>query len=199
MLFLACSCSKNTEGVTEEKTGTPGPTTRTATPATTPIASVHLSCTSYTNTNHVVDLAFDTNGTLWTATHGGAVRWDLERETYAKHTRDDGLPGHWGTAIAVAADGAVWFGPYGGASRFDGMEWTTYTTADGLADNHVEAIAVAPDGALWFGTGGGVSRFDGTTWTTYTVADGLASDAVHAIAVAPGGALWFGTNHHGVS
>jgi ligand-binding sensor domain-containing protein len=63
-------------------------------------------------------------------------------------------------SIAVASDGALWFGTqYGGVSRFDGARWTTYTTKDGLASNRVLSIAVAPDGALWFGTEGGVSRY----------------------------------------
>ena len=44
-------------------------------------------------------------------------------------------------------------------SRFDGQEWTIYTTEDGLADNYVAAITVAPDGAVWFGSEHGLSRY----------------------------------------
>ena len=62
-------------------------------------------------------------------------------------------------SIAVAPDRSLWFGTYGGVSRFDGDTWINYTTADGLVDNWVRTIAVAPDGALWFGTYGGVSRY----------------------------------------
>ncbi len=62
--------------------------------------------------------------------------------------------------IAVALDGAVWFGTDGyGASRFDGKTWTTYTTANGLISNTIRAIAVTKDGALWFATNSGVSRY----------------------------------------
>ena len=40
----------------------------------------------------------------------------------------------------------------GGASRFDGKNWYTYTTADGLADNFVRAFLQDNTGQLWFGT-----------------------------------------------
>ncbi len=144
----------------------------------------------------------------------------FRRGAWAGYTTGDGLADLWVSAIAVAPDGAVWFGTEGGVSRFDGKKWTTYRVADGsvpangslsrvsahrhaaellprgsdgLTNNTVHAIAVAADGALWVGTDGGVSRFDGKNWTTYTPADGLASHVVTAIAVAPDGALWFGT------
>lgn len=61
-------------------------------------------------------------------------------------------------SIAVAPDGALWFGTRrNGISRFDGQTWTTYTEDDGLAGNNV--MSMAPDCALWFGTSGGVSHY----------------------------------------
>jgi ligand-binding sensor domain-containing protein len=68
-------------------------------------------------------------------------------------------PAGQGVGHCLAGGGAVWFGTTGGASRFDGETWTTYTTADGLAHDQVNAIAIGPDGAVWFGTSGGVSRY----------------------------------------
>ncbi len=44
--------------------------------------------------------------------------------------------------------------PEKGVSKFDGTNWTTYTTADGLADNAVYAIAIDAQGNKWFGTTG---------------------------------------------
>jgi ligand-binding sensor domain-containing protein len=53
----------------------------------------------------------------------------------------------------------VWFGSAGGASRFDGTIWKTYTSADSLADNDVMPIAEALDGTLWFDTWAGMSHY----------------------------------------
>ncbi len=111
---------------------------------------------------------------------------------WTTYTAADGLVSNGVSAVAVAPDGAVWFGSAGsggGASRFDGTTWTTYTEADGLASENVSAIAFAPDGAVWFGTyDRGVSRFDGEAWTS-----GLSGLLVGDIAVAPDGTVWFGT------
>jgi ligand-binding sensor domain-containing protein len=134
-----------------------------------------------------------TGGTMWFGTIMGASRFD--GRAWTTYTTADGLPSNNVRAVAVAPDGAVWFGAAGGgATRFDGKTWTSYTIADGLAGDEVSVIVVAPDGAVWAGTGGGTSRFDGKTWTTYTAADGLASNKVLAIAVGPDGVVWFGTN-----
>jgi hypothetical protein len=190
------------EPVTIESPPTPMPTPTPAPAATVAQvtqapspASLHPDWASYTNANFVVDLAFDADGGLWAVGSGGAVRWDLGGGTYTKYTVEQGLASNWLNAVAVAPDGAVWFGSEGGGvSRFDGDTWTTYTQADGLASNDVNAVAVAPDGAVWFSTDGGASRFDGKAWTTYTLADGLASDTVGSIAIAPDGAVWFATS-----
>jgi hypothetical protein len=133
----------------------------------------------------------------------------------------DGPACNWVNAIASDPAGNMWFGikseyaedcyGVGGVSKFDGANWTTYTTADGLADDSVTAIASDSAGNMWFGTEGyGVSKFDGTHWTTYITSDGLAGNWITAIASDPAGNVWFGTrydcnkvgqcdNGHGVS
>lgn len=65
------------------------------------------------------------------------------------------------SSVAVAFDGAVWFGTDGlGVSRFDGETWTTFTVLDGLASNNILAIAPVSDGSLLFATAGaGVSHY----------------------------------------
>ena len=51
----------------------------------------------------------------------------------------------------------MWFGTSGGLSRYDGQNWTTYTTEDGLVDNYVESIAQDWEGDLWMVAWDGVS------------------------------------------
>ncbi|MBN1485583.1 MAG: hypothetical protein JXA37_12775 [Chloroflexia bacterium] len=72
---------------------------------------------------------------------------------------EDELAGYLVLSIAVAPDGALWFGTDGGVSRFDGTSWTTYTTADGLANHVVWPIAVTSAGAVCFGTNAGLSCY----------------------------------------
>ena len=72
-------------------------------------------------------------------------------------------------------EGHLWFGTPGGASRYDGQTFRTFTTKDGLAHDFVLAIAQDREGHLWFGTSGGASRYDGQTFRTFTTKDGLAA------------------------
>jgi sugar lactone lactonase YvrE len=138
---------------------------------------------------------------LLIGTDGGVSRFN--GNTWPPKTLDGPSPrSHYVKSIAIAPDGALWFGTRdNGAFRFDGKKWTTYTIQDGLAGKGVNSIAVAHDGVLWFACSTlwgsrerGVSRFDGRTWSTITEDDGLANDFVNSITVAPDGALWFTTS-----
>lgn len=97
-------------------------------------------------------------------------------------------------SVTVDTDDRVWAGTWGGGvSRYDGKQWTSYTTRDGLAGNIVFSVTQAPDGAMWFGTNNGVSRFDGRRWQNFGRRDGLFGDSVYALAATPTGEIWVGT------
>ncbi|MEO6301991.1 MAG: two-component regulator propeller domain-containing protein, partial [Bacteroidia bacterium] len=92
-------------------------------------------------------------------------------------------------AFEIDAAGNKWFATNMGVSKFDGVNWTVYTTANGLANNIVSALAIDQNNNFWFGTwGGGVSRFNGNQWTTFTQAN-----YVHVIKSDVTGNIWFGT------
>jgi streptogramin lyase len=54
-------------------------------------------------------------------------------------------------SIAIEPAGNKRFGTSEGISRFDGTNWTTYTTDDGLTDDYVSSIAIDSEGIIWFG------------------------------------------------
>ncbi len=118
----------------------------------------------------------------------------LEPWRWTTFDRSSGLAGRVRN-IFEDRDGAIWFATDRGVQRYDGINWTTYTTEDSLAHNQVRAITQTRDGAMWFGTfGGGISRFDGQTWTTYTSEDGLASNHIwwRGLLQTRDGAIWAG-------
>ena len=110
----------------------------------------------------------------------------------------DGLAGLDVRSIYRDIDDCLWFGTWGGVSRYDGHTFTTFTTENGLVDDAVWSICQDLGGDIWFATERGVSRYDGERFTTFTSGDGLASDYVQAICRDNQGCLWFGTDH-GVS
>jgi len=117
--------------------------------------------------------------------------------TWTTYTEtNSGLPNYNVLAAEVAPDGAVWFGTWGGAGRFDGTTWTIYnTTNSGLPNDFISGFGFAPDGAIWISSAsGGLVRFDGSVWTSYDFSNsGLPNLMVLDIEVAPDGSLWFGT------
>lgn len=97
-------------------------------------------------------------------------------------------------SLIVIKDDTVWAGTWGGgASHYDGKQWTNYTKDQGLAGNIVYSVAEGQNGDLWFGTNGGLSRYDGKNWYTFTSKEGLLDNNVYAIAVSDDNQIWVGS------
>lgn len=114
----------------------------------------------------------------------------------------NGLPHNNVVAILQTRDGYVWLGTEGGLSRFNGFEFTTYSTENtpALKSNDISALAETRDGSLWLGTvGGGLTRLHNGEFKTFTTKNGLASDSVTSLLEDRDGALWIGTDGGGVS
>jgi len=98
------------------------------------------------------------------------------------------------TSILQDRKGHLWFGTDGGVSRYDGEEFTPFTTDHGLAHDTVTSILQDREGHLWFGTwGGGVSRYDGKVFQRLDQQDGLAHDTVHHLLQDRQGDIWIAT------
>lgn len=66
-----------------------------------------------------------------------------------------GLPQAQVLAVHQDSVGYLWVGSYGGLSRYDGTEFTTFSIRDGLPNNQVTALVAGAAGRLVLGTGGG--------------------------------------------
>ncbi len=150
--------------------------------------------TVYPGVNDVQGAVFAPDGTLWTATTAGIVRWNLADGTYNLYTAADGLASKATTDVAIAPDGSVWAATLAGVSHLEGERWITYTQADGLPSDTVLSIGVTPQGQVWAGTVEGAARLDGGPWTTY-----LGRGRVWSLEVSPDGAVWFAADGLGVN
>jgi len=102
--------------------------------------------------------------------------------------------------VAIDTNNNVWVGTDAGVAKFDGTNWTVFTTADGLPVNIISCIAVDALNNVWIGTDGdGVARYNGSTWAPYTFADGLCDNGIHHIACGNDSSVWFGSWGAGVS
>lgn len=155
--------------------------------------------------NDVLDLAFAPDGSLWAATAGGVVRWEIASETPTIFTEADGLHGS-PDGIDVAADGTVWVTAGDWVARYDGT-WTSYTTFGGIEYVRIPpgAVAALPDGQAWFWADmtpdAGLLHFDGTTWAAiaapsdWLVVDDLWGGMAYSVDAGPDGTLWVGSDN----
>ena len=88
----------------------------------------------------------------------------------------------------------------GGIVRYDGYQFTAFTTRDGLSHDSVACILEDRRGHLWFGTGHwlelyghGVCRYDGEVFETFTRADGLGHNELSALLEDDEGRVWLAT------
>jgi diguanylate cyclase (GGDEF)-like protein len=99
------------------------------------------------------------------------------------------------TTIFEDREGRLWFGGFGGLSRYENGRFVTYTRKDGLAGNYVRSIYEGEDGALWIGTySEGLSRFKDGRFVNYRVEDGLYSNGAFAIQEDARGNFWISSN-----
>jgi len=144
--------------------------------------------------DRVQALAF-ADESLWVGTADGAARFDYNMQSneilYA-HLPDGDV-----RDIAVARNGAVWFATAGGAVKFDGQNWKTWSTENSdLASDNVRVLAEDAEGTMWFATDEGVSRLisNGEWLEPLRAGDGLATLAVNDLATDAEGRVWLATD-----
>ena len=90
-----------------------------------------------------------------------------------------------------------WFGTDDGLARFDGVNWSVYTTENSpLLDDDIRAVCVENDTIVWIGTvQGGLYSFDGLNWENYNPTNsGLPDYLVRSIAIDTQNNIWCATS-----
>ncbi|MFT3884577.1 MAG: two-component regulator propeller domain-containing protein [Flavobacteriales bacterium] len=117
---------------------------------------------------------------------------------FRQFTPREGLAQSQVRAIAQDAQGYLWFGTLGGASRFDGNGFTNYALQEGLPDAQVNAVLAASDGTLWLASGPALVAVRGEERRTVALAGLAPEQRVQALAEGPDGDLFMATDGHGV-
>lgn len=146
--------------------------------------------------NNVEYILEDRVGNIWFGGRGnkGVFRYDGKSITNLKPNGDN-----WAWPALQDKNGNIWFSNWGGAYRYDGKSFTSFTKSDGLpSDDSVMRIIEDKNGNLWFGGGGGICRYDGKSFTCFTTKDGLINNCIWAILEDKTGNLWVGTRETGL-
>jgi ligand-binding sensor domain-containing protein len=82
---------------------------------------------------------------IWIATNGGAIRWDMKSETAMEYTTIQGLSDNYCTFVGLDSTGKVWLRSSGGFDGFDGQSWHPIVDTSGLLNR--------PDGSRFMLSG----------------------------------------------
>lgn len=171
----------------------------------------------FLSTNNNAERIFeDQTGNLWfgARTYDGVYRYDpsaslrtgeksvqnFKLEDLYQDGPKERKPHHWGWPQVQDKNGNIWFGNWGGAYKYDGTTFTTFTKSDGLAGG-VTRMIEDKNGNLWFGgdANAGLSRYDGKSFKHFTTQDGLINNSIWSILEDQAGNIWVGTRETGLS
>ena len=115
-------------------------------------------------------------------------------QTFTNFTSADGLVDDNVTCGTYQGNGILWFGTQNGISKFDGVNWTNFTTFtdSNLISNTITAIKITNNGDLWVGTDFGLCKYADSVWTCFTTSDGLGDDRIKYIEQSADGRIWIG-------
>ncbi len=149
---------------------------------------------NYTNKNYVQDIAIHED-TVWIGSDGGVVKRLVDGTLLAEYSTKDGLLDNNVGLVYIDRSGNKWFGTGDGVSKFDGTDWTAYTTSStGISIGGVGSIAEDKQGTLWFGTSHDIYKMESGEMKKMNVTE----SAIMTICIDSVGTLWFGTFHSGV-
>lgn len=83
-----------------------------------------------------------------------------QKYAFVTYSTEEGLPQSQVTAICQDKDGYLWVATLGGLAKFNGNEFTTFSSTHGLLNNRVTALSFIGN-TLWIGHDGGVSYMRG--------------------------------------
>lgn len=97
---------------------------------------------------------------------------------------EDGLPQASVHALLQSHEGYLWVATEGGAARFDGQSFVTFSHANvpAFSSDDISSLAEGRAGDLWFGTSDGLVRKHGTEFQRFSSQNGLPSDQIVALA-----------------
>jgi ligand-binding sensor domain-containing protein/signal transduction histidine kinase len=154
----------------------------------------------------IFSLLQDHSGNLWIGTdRKGLCRFD--GNTFTHYPNSLGHP----TVLGMVEDrnNNIWIATSFGIDKFDGKNFTWYTTEQGLTNNIVKDVLEDKNGDIWVGTINGLNRYTPKTSTsdtfrngvpsyfkTYTTADGFSGAGTYenAMRIDKRGNIWIGSN-----
>ncbi|MFC1485783.1 two-component regulator propeller domain-containing protein [Candidatus Latescibacterota bacterium] len=151
----------------------------------------------YTDPSYITGIV-KWDDSLYCATRGGLVWWDIDSRHYTVITTAEGLISNVLTDIVVDGRNILWVSSHEGMASFDGVTWRYYGEAQGLPSSYVTDLTVDLDGNVWAATRDGVVWWDGRRFNVFTEEGGPGQKPITAIFFDKGGNIWITAEDDGI-
>lgn len=122
---------------------------------------------------------------------------NAQQSAYIQYNTNDGLAQSQVRTICQDDQGYIWFGTVGGLSRFDGFEFTNYSTRDGIPANQINCL-LQGENYLWIGSTGSLCKKTGLGFESIPMPEGFASAKISDMVEDSEGNLWIALTNRGL-
>jgi len=119
-----------------------------------------------------------------------------QKYTFSHYDIEDGLVQSQVNKLSLDDQHRLWMATDGGACRFDGKNYMSYTRQNGMPANFVFTVFVDKNNRIWFGTGGGLVQMVNKKLINYSVPIKVRSKLVTSIVQDGNGKIWLVLSHH---
>ena len=114
-----------------------------------------------------------------------------QKYTFSHYDIEDGLIESQVNNLNLDNQHRLWMATLGGATRFDGKEFTSYTRQNGMPTNIVNSVFTDKSGTVWFGTQKGLGRLVNNKLSVFPMHAKLRNQRVTSIVQDENGTVWF--------
>ena len=113
-----------------------------------------------------------------------------QKYTFSHFDIEDGLIQSQVNKFSMDSDHRLWIATFGGACRFDGKDFLSYSRQDGLPNNFVGTVFSDKTGHTWFGTLDGMAMLYNGKIKNYKPSISLKRSVVTSITQDGAGTIW---------
>ena len=114
-----------------------------------------------------------------------------QKYTFSHYDIEDGLIESQVNHLTLDNQHRLWMATYGGACRFDGKEYVSYTRQNGMPTNFINTVFVDKSNVVWFGTQNGLVKLVNKKLVSCPVSVKLKNNRVRNIVQDGSGTIWF--------
>jgi ligand-binding sensor domain-containing protein/anti-sigma regulatory factor (Ser/Thr protein kinase) len=161
----------------------------------------HLNKSNGLSSDYIMATCAGRDGSLWAgADYGGALN-RIKEGVITIYGQPEGFITRWTTATtAIYEDerGVLWIGSREMLQRWDGTNFSSFTTKDGISHQKINAIRGGAGETVWIGTDGGLTRYQGAHFESLGNADSRLGALILSLYEDADHVLWIGTRRDGL-